>query len=104
MQIINSDIQFKFRTITPQSTTDDSGNLQHRDNSQDQTHTQQSLEDANVKKAVKQLIDEKPSTTAGANDKNLRVTKRLRQGTGESAKMRSSHYEHLKEAAKNSVS
>jgi hypothetical protein len=54
-----------------------------------------------VKKAVKQMIDQKPSTTAGANDKNMRVTK-PRQATGESAKMRSSHYEHMKEAAKKS--
>jgi hypothetical protein len=42
---------------------------------------------------------QKPSTTAGLDVKHIKV-KRLRQGTGESNKMRSSHYEYLKEAAK----
>ena len=43
---------------------------------------------------------QKPSTTNASDGKHMRVTQRLRQGTGESNKMRSSHYEHMKEAAK----
>ena len=100
LQIVNSNeqVHFKYRTITPQSTTDDSGKIQ------DQSAL--SHEDTATKKLMVQktpaLVDssQKPSTTTGANGKAMRVTKRLRQGTGESNRMRSSHYEHMKEAAK----
>lgn len=43
---------------------------------------------------------QKPTAKSDSDSKNMRVTKRLRQATGESAKMRSSQYENMKEAAK----
>lgn len=86
----------KYRTITPQSTTDDSANVGK--SQEDELFAVQPP--PKKTKALPQATEGKPQTTTpmAKGQNQLRVTKRLRQGTGESNKMRSSHYEHMKEA------